>query len=249
MDKPGFGPVSRRTLLKMSLNSFLMGLFSLVQREGWVRAMEKKPIQPNGGDMKLPKPAMDGGISLEQTIQRRRTHRKFGTKPLTSGQLAQLLWAAQGITEEYGYKRSAPSAGAMYPMDIYAVVGEKSVDRIEAGVYHYLPGKHTLSQVSSGDFRNNLARASLHQSWMARAPVNLVITAEYDRINVKYGNRGERYAMIEAGHMGQNIFLQAESLLLRAGIVGAFHDQDVTRTLNIPSAHEPLLIMPVGHGP
>ena len=92
-----------------------------------------------------------------------------------------------------------------------------------------------------------MARAALSQMWIARAPVSLVITAEYNRVGVKYGERGVRYAMIEAGHIGQNLFLQAEALGLKAGIVGAFHDTKLNKILNLPRAHEPLLIMPVGY--
>ena len=197
--------------------------------------------------MKLSEPTVFGTNSVERAIQGRRTVRTFGSEPLTLEQWSQLLWAAQGITEERGFKRSAPSAGALYPMDLYGVVGNLSVTGMEAGVYHYEPQGHGLTPVCDGDRRSELARASLSQMWMARAPVNLVITAEYDRVTGKYGKRGIRYAMIEAGHIGQNIFLQAEALGLKAGIVGAFVDQQVTKALGVPDSHAPLLIMPVGH--
>jgi len=132
-------------------------------------------------------------------------------------------------------------------MDLYGVVGNISVSGMEAGVYHYEPGEHSLSSVCDGDRRNEVARASLSQMWMARAPVHLVITAEYERVMGKYAKRGIRCAMIEAGHIGQNIFLQAEALGLRAGIVGAFVEQEVRKALGVPDSHEPLLIMLVGH--
>ena len=199
------------------------------------------------GHMKLMQPKMSGDVSLERTIKDRRTIRSFSSDELTQEQFSQLLWAAQGITEGRGFKRSAPSAGALYPMDVYAVVGRDSVKGYKQGVYHYEPGDHSVSLVSGGDLRNDVARASLSQMWMARAPLNLVITAEYDRVAVKYGKRGVRYAMIEAGHIGQNIFLQAEGLGLGAGIVGAFNDEDVNRLMKIPRSHEPLLILPVGY--
>jgi nitroreductase len=109
------------------------------------------------------------------------------------------------------------------------------------------PTQHLLSAVSGGDVRKLLARAALSQKWVAHAPICLVITAEYGRIIGKYGKRGVRYAMIEAGHIGQNVFLQAEALGLKAGIVGAFDDKGVNRTLNIPLSHEPLLVMPIGY--
>lgn len=197
--------------------------------------------------MKLPKPKTKGSVSLEETIVNRRTIRSFRPSPLTLEQLSQLLWASQGITDNTGFKRAVASGGALYPMDIYAVVGTESVNGLAAGNYHYEPEKHLLSRVLEGDLKDALAKASLSQMWMARAPLNLVITAEYSRICSKYGERGVRYAMIEAGHIGQNIFLQAEAMGLGAGIVGAFNDISVIRVMNIPNTHEPLLIMPVGY--
>jgi SagB-type dehydrogenase family enzyme len=133
-------------------------------------------------------------------------------------------------------------------MDVYAVVGRDSVKQLDAGVYHYEPHGHLLSLVAGDDLRVPLAKASLSQIWMARAPINVIITAEYSRVTSKYRKRGVRYAMIEAGHIGQNLFLQAEALGLKAGIVGAFRDNEIIRVLKLPTAHEPLLIMPVGYG-
>lgn len=197
--------------------------------------------------MNLPKPNFESEGSLERAIKDRRTIRSFNTDPLTLKQLSQLLWAAQGITEDRGFKRAAPSGGALYPMDLYAVVAKNGVEEMQAGIYRYEPEDHAVSLLSEGDLRDELARAALGQMWLARAPLNLVVTAEYRRICGKYGERGVRYAMIEAGHAGQNIFLQAEALGLGAGIVGAFYDQDVIRVMKIPRSHEPLLIMPVGY--
>jgi SagB-type dehydrogenase family enzyme len=161
--------------------------------------------------------------------------------------LSQLLYAAQGITEDGGFKRAAPSAGALYPLDLYAVVGDAGVAGLEAGVYHYTPSGHGIERVFSGDRRADLAKAALHQMWMETAPLNLVITAAYARICIKYGDRGIRYAMIEAGHAGQNIFLQAEAMGLKAGIVGAFDEDRVIQALHTPPKHAPLLIMPTGY--
>ena len=197
--------------------------------------------------MKLPPEKIEGTVSVEQAISQRRTVRTFISEPLELHQFSQLLWAAQGITEKSGFKRSAPSAGALYPMDVYVVAGKDSVAQIEAGVYRYEPKGHMVSLVTGGDLREALSRASLSQMWMAKAPVDIVITAEYSRANIKYGKRGVRYAMIEAGHIGQNLFLQAEALGLKAGIVGAFHDKEIIRVMNISSSYEPLLIIPIGY--
>ena len=197
--------------------------------------------------MRLPPEKIERTVSVEQAISQRRTVRTFISEPLELHQFSQLLWAAQGITEKRGFKRSAPSAGALYPMDVYVVAGKDSVAQIEAGVYHYEPQGHMVSLVTGGDLREALSRASLSQMWMAKAPVDIVITADYSRATIKYGKRGVRYAIIEAGHIGQNLFLQAEALGLKAGIVGAFHDNEIIRVMNIPSSHEPLLIIPIGY--
>ena len=194
----------------------------------------------------LPRPAATGTVSVEQALQNRRTIRRFANRPLTLGQLSQLLWAAYGVTDSRGL-RSAPSAGALYPLDIYAVVGERQVSGLAAGVYHYLPEKQALEPVKPGDLRAAAAQASLSQTWMAEAPVMLLITGEYRRCQVKYGERGVRYTHMESGHAGQNIFLQAEALGLGAGIVGAFENAAVAKALGLPTAHDPLLVMPVGY--
>ncbi len=197
--------------------------------------------------MRLPDPQFEGDVSLESAIRTRRTVRAFDGRALSLDQLSQLLWSAQGITEKGGFKRAAPSAGALYPMDIFAVVGAGCVEGLDPGVYRYEPEGHSISPGKRGDARGDVANASLWQTWMAQAPLSLVITAEYSRIMGKYGHRGIRYAMIEAGHIGQNIFLQAQTMGLAAGIVGAFEDDKVIKVMGINETHEPLLIMPVGY--
>ena len=197
--------------------------------------------------MDLSSAQTDGKVSLEKTIKVRRTIRSFTSQQLTLEQFSQLLWAAYGITEDRGFKRAAASGGACYPMDLYALVGEDGIKGMDAGIYHYEPMGHSVSLLIEGDLREEVARASLGQMWMATPPLSLVICAEYARITSRYGERGVRYAMIEAGHMGQNIFLQAEALGLGAGIVGAFQDEAVIQVMGTPPSHEPLLIMPVGY--
>lgn len=196
--------------------------------------------------MNLPAPVLDGDVSLEKAVKQRRTIRSFVDRPLTVGQLSQILWAAQGITDDRGLKRAAPSGGALYPADVYAVVGKNGVQELAQGVYHYDPPQHSIRKIVDTDAREGVAVASLRQMWMASAPVIFVLTAEYSRITIKYGDRGRRYAMIEVGHIGQNIFLQCQALGLAAGIVGAFYDKEVSRAINTKKNHEPLIIMPVG---
>ncbi len=212
-----------------------------------VKALEFSSNKREENHMKLPKPRFDGKTSVEKAIKRRRTNRSFLSKSLTLEQLSQILWASQGITEEGGFKRAAPSAGALYPMDVYAIVGKNGVESLKEGIYHYEANSHSISILEEGDFRARAAETALWQMWMARAPLSLVITAEYNRVCGKYGERGVRYAMIEAGHIGQNIFLQACALGLSAGIIGAFRDHDLNKTIRAPASHEPLLVMPVGY--
>jgi len=230
----------------------LIGFFclcgSLLVPQRVLPDVKKLPCkQKGGGSMQLPDPVTVGDVSLEMTIHKRRTVRSFHSTTLTLKQLSQLLWAAQGITGPQGHKRAAPSAGALYPMDIYGAVGEDCIKELNPGIYLYDPATHSVSLIQKGDSRRDIAMASLGQMWMSYAPITFVITAEYSRIMGKYGQRGVRYAMIEAGHIGQNIFLQSQALGLEAGIVGAFKDQKVIQVMGIKGTHEPLLLMPVGY--
>jgi SagB-type dehydrogenase family enzyme len=200
-----------------------------------------------GGFFQLPKPAFDGAVSVERSIKERRTIRAFRPDSLSMAQLSQLLWAAQGVTDGRRGFRTAPSGGALYPLDVYAVVGGGGVEGLGPGLYLYRPASHSLKFISKGDRRSEVARAALSQMWIARAPVIFVITAEYERITRKYGDRGVQYAHIEVGHVGQNIFLQAGALGLAAGIVGAFRDASVVEAIKAPKEHEPLIIIPVGY--
>lgn len=210
-------------------------------------AMGLLGMRNNQSSISLPKPTFDGKVSVEKAIKERRTIRDFKERPLLLNNLSQLLWAAQGITDPNEKKRTTPSGGALYPLDIYLIIGGNGIEGVESGVYHYLPEKHLISLLSKGDRRKEIASASLWQMWMAKAPVIFIVTAEYRRITGKYGERGIRYALMEVGHVGQNLFLQAEALGLGAGIVGAFNDADVSKVMGGPPPHEPLLIMPVGY--
>jgi SagB-type dehydrogenase family enzyme len=215
---------------------------------GWAALMVLASPMAHAVDISLPSPAREGKVSVEEALNSRRTHRSFQGRALTLKQFSQMLWAAYGVTAVSAgrHLKTAPSAGAMYPIDIYAVVGDQGVESVASGVYHYLPESHAVRAVSSGDARDRVATACLRQLWMAKAPLLVVITGEYARCSAKYGPRGVTYTHIEAGHVGQNVFLQAEALGLKAGIVGAFQNEDVVKALGIPATHDPLLIMPVG---
>ena len=207
-------------------------------------------FQPPAGEgaevVKLPPPALKGAVSVAEALQARRTVRRFASRNLSLAQVGQLLWAADGISDSRGY-RTAASAGATYPLEIYLVVGERAVTGLTPGVYRYLVPEHALEAAAPGDQRAAVARASLHQSWMAEAPVMVIIAAEYRRCTTRYGERGIMYTHQESGHVGQNVFLMAEALGLGAGIVGAFDDKGLGQILRLPPGRVPLLVMPVGY--
>ena len=193
----------------------------------------------------LPAPRIKGETSLEEAISGRRSRRQFKGSPLTLEQVSQVLWAAQGITNDEG-RRAAPSAGALYALDLYVAVGGRGAEGLAAGVYHYDPQDHGLERTLEGDVRPTLARLAM-QTFIAEAPLALVITAEYERISQRYGDRAPRYVHMEAGHAGQNVYLQAEALGLGTVVAGSFQDEQVAGALGLPAGHRPLYIMPVGY--
>lgn len=193
--------------------------------------------------VQLPGPQQQSGTSIEEALQTRRSVREFNVDGVSLEKIAQLLWAGQGVTAERGY-RTVPSAGALYPLEIYLVAGE--VSGLEQGVYRYLPAEHALALVARGDPRAEVQAAALHQDAIGIAPALIVIAAQYDRTTGKYGQRGVRYVHIETGCAAQNIYLQTVPLGLGTVLIGAFHDQDVVEILGMPPDHQPLAIMPVG---
>jgi len=204
--------------------------------------------------MKLPSPQLKGKVSLEETILRRRSVRRYRREPLELSQLSQILWAAQGITGTGGF-RAAPSAGASYPLEIFMFVGTQCViasevkqapEELPAGIYHYEADSHSLSLHKPADLRPDLARATLNQEFIIEAPVDIVICALSHRTSYRYGRRGERYVHIEVGHAGENIHLQAVALGLATVEIGAFHDEEVGKVLGVDEQIKPLYIMPLG---
>jgi SagB-type dehydrogenase family enzyme len=191
----------------------------------------------------LPKPVLTGSTSLEQLLTQRRSVRDFQNTTLELAEIGQLLWAAQGITDSRGF-RTAPSAGALYPLELYVVVGR--VEGLAEGVYHYNPMNHQLMKTNDGDLQDALTQVALSQDCIENASAVFVFTADYERTTKKYGNRGIRYVHIEVGHAAENLFLQAEALGLSTVDVGAFNDDEVAKVLQLPADLRPLLLMPVG---
>jgi SagB-type dehydrogenase family enzyme len=196
------------------------------------------------GHLILPSPVLTGSLPLEAALHRRRSVRNFAPQPLTLAEVSQLLWAAQGITSPDG-KRTAPSAGARYPLEIHLVAGE--VTGLPQGIYRYRPADHALSRVAKGDLRTALAAAALgQQRWIADSAAAIVVTAIYSRSTAKYGDRGIRYAHLEAGHAAQNVSLQAVALGLGTTVVGALDDRKLINLLRLSADEQPLSILPIG---
>ncbi len=202
---------------------------------------------PSSGEssetIKLPQPVYDGTTSLEKAMKERRSVRQYRDLPITLSDLSQILWAAQGISGTGG-RRTAPSAGALYPLEVRVLVG--NVGNLPVGTYLYKPHDHGLVKMADGDMRMELGRAALGQSPIKNAAAVLVISASYERTMVKYGERGLRYVHMEAGHAAQNVLLQAVSLNLGAVVIGAFQEEQVRHVLHIPHREQPLYILPLG---
>ena len=199
----------------------------------------------------LPSPRTTGSVSVEQALANRRSHRRFLNRELSAEQLSQLLWAAYGITQPMPHQpglrgglRTTPSAGALFPLEIYVVVG--NIRGIEPGVYRYDSREHKIIRVIDSDIRNELSRAALGQTMVRDAPVTIVYTAVFSRMTRRYGERGRQYVWIEVGHSAQNVYLQAEALGLGTVAIGAFTDRRVSELLLLPREEEPLYLLPVG---
>ena len=186
----------------------------------------------------LRRPRRRGPVSLEEALAQRRSRREFTNQALTEQEISQLLWAAQGITADWG-GRTSPSAGALYPLELYVIT--------PTAYGHYRPQGHRFELLAERDLRSELAAAALEQPAVRGAPLTLVIAAVYARTTGKYGSRGRRFVELEAGHVTQNVLLQAVALGLAAVPIGSFDDQRLAHTLRLPREHAPLYIVAVGH--
>jgi SagB-type dehydrogenase family enzyme len=203
----------------------------------------------------LPEPVLDGVMSVEEALYNRRSRRDFEDRALTIEQLSQILWATYGVSDNRGF-RTAPSAGAMFPLEIFVVVG--NVEGIEVGVYRYNPHEHKIVRTTDSDVREELAQAALGQRMIQEAPIIIVHTAIMSRTTIRYGEeQGRRYVYMEVGHSAQNVYLQVEALGLGTCAVGAFIDTYISGAGGVPcirellgisqGEEEPLYLMPIGH--
>ncbi|MFX1302078.1 MAG: SagB/ThcOx family dehydrogenase [Promethearchaeota archaeon] len=189
-------------------------------------------------DIQLPKPILKGIKSLEECIYQRESVRSYKDDIVEIEKISQILWATQG---KKGEKRTVPSAGATYPLEIYVTLKDK-------GFFNYNVKKHALELITEEDLSNKLARASLDQYFIAEAYINIIICAIFSRTTWRYGQRGLRYVFIEVGHCAQNVHLEAVALGLASVPIGAFEDDQVKEVLKLPKKIEPLYIIPIGYG-
>jgi SagB-type dehydrogenase family enzyme len=226
-----------------------------VAQTGGAEKVEQKGIT---GIILLPAPIYDGGMSVEKALAMRRSIRNFPNDSLLLSDISQILWAAQGITrkkenpasqgnakyEWQGGLRTAPSAGALYPMELYVVAS--FINGLAQGVYKYIPKNHSLQRIFAGDKKTAIYDAALKQKAIQEAAALIVMAAVYERTSVKYGERAERYVHMEVGFIGENICLQGVALGIGTVMIGAFHDEELKKVLELPEDESPLAIMPLG---
>ena len=200
--------------------------------------------EPSAQDViQLPEPAQDGSVSVEYALLNRRSVRHYKNEPLTLNDISQLLWAAQGVTTGRGL-RTAPSAGALFPLEVYVVAG--NITHLPPGIYKFNNQDRTIFQNVEGDKRSKLCQAALNQRCIARAPAALLICAVYERVTRKYGQRGVPYTLIEIGHAAQNVCLQAVAMGMGTVVIGAFRDEEIKMIANLAKDEQPVYIIPIG---
>ncbi len=199
-------------------------------------ATPTQPIQ-----LSVPRTAAD--VSVEQALQARRSVRSYQNGPLDLAEVSQIVWSAQGVTSARGF-RTAPSAGALYPLELYVIAGR--IENLPPAIYKYSAHEHALAKIVPGDKRAELSRAALGQGAIRKAPAVLLFCAVYERVTAKYGQRGIRYVHMEVGHAAQNVCLQAIAIELNTAVIGAFRDAEVKAIAHLPADEQPLYFVPIG---
>jgi len=193
--------------------------------------------------IKLPEPRTEGNFSLEKALKERRSIREFGNESLTLDQVSQLLWAAQGITDDKGH-RTAPSGMEAYPLEVYLVTG--NISGLQAGVYHFVPKGQYLEPLMQGDLRAEFVDQAVGQGFVKTAPSIFVITAVPERMIRIAGPGSVKFVYIEAGLAAENFMLEAVSLGLGSTYVGGFDANKTEQFLGLASDEEPMAVLPVG---
>lgn len=196
----------------------------------------------------LPAPQLTGNLSVEAAIENRRSVRHYSNQSVTLDNVSQILWSAQGITNTQYQLRTAPSAGQVYPLEVYVIAGP-NVSGLQEGVYQYEPSNNTLEMFMNGDLRSDLSNIADEQPWVKQAPLDILITGDNQQMIDKYPDKdlSTRFVDLEAGHAGENIYLQAESLGLATVSLGSFDSNQLSQKFELPSNETPLYIFPIGH--
>jgi len=233
---------------KIALIILIILLFAVIAYVIW-----PKPVEYSSrtviSTVNLPSPTLTGNMSVEQAIHDRQSVRTYSNESLTLKDVSQLLWAAYGVTRPSNNFKTVPSGGHTYPLEIYIIVGNGTVNGLDSGFYHYVPQNHSLEKVLNGDLREEFAKASHNQLWIKEAPINIVITGNDGKMINKYKDEklSIRFVDIEAGHSGQNIYLQAQAINLATVAIGSFYDDQVISLLHLPSNERIIYSFPVGH--
>lgn len=242
--------VKKYPILLIAISFIVMMGFKGIEQSNMNNS--KAVYNPQSEFIKLPEPKFNSNYSVEEALLNRRSVREFSEEALSLDEISQILWAAYGITEERSHPaflrgglRTAPSAGALYPLDIYLVAGY--VKNLPAGIYKYIADGHKLELHASGDFREELAMAALKQDFVMDAPATLFYSAIFSRTTQKYGDRGkERYVCMDLGHSAENVYLQCASLGLGTCAIGAFTDDMISSVMMLSNKEVPLYLMPIG---
>ncbi len=198
---------------------------------------------PGAPTIALPPPGLAGGPLASEAIANRRSTRAYADRPLSLAELSRVLHLTSGISSDRwgNARRTAPSSGALYPIEVYAVVHR--VDGVEPGVYHYGYREHALEQVRAGDFRKHVVEQGIGQEFLGQCGAVLFLTMILQRMRPKYQDRSYRYGLLEAGHIGENAYLAAASTGLGACGIGAFMDDAMNEMLGVDGVEEAAVYM------
>jgi SagB-type dehydrogenase family enzyme len=211
----------------------------------WSLQPDRYKKYPNNPKIKLTKTNNFKTETLNNAIQNRRSIRNFSEKPLSIKQFSYLIWASTGIQRnERGFEyRTAPSAGALYPIETYIIIN--NVEKIKQGVYHYNIKQHYLEEIKKGDFRSAITKAALDQPMCYYSAAVFIWTAIFNRSKCKYGQRAYRYIYLDAGHIAENLALSATSINLGTCQIAALYDDEVNQIIDIDGITESTIYLSV----
>lgn len=218
----------------------------------------ENPVAQEKLIIELPAPSFDGSTSVENALLTRRSERVYLQNAIKFEDLSQILWAAQGVTREidtvprvfigekwFGGVRTAPSAGALFPIELYIAAG--NVENIDPGLYKYNALNHTLIKIMDGDKREEVRKAALGQSAVKNGPACIIVAANIGRTEYKYKSRASQYVYIESGAVCQNIYLQCNTLGIGTVLIGAIREDPMKIALGLPDSETPIAVMPIGY--